>query len=689
LEDSLTLYIDENQVDGGTPALALRTGEADVADDAPDAYVATDNDNTGGNTPDTITYSVEGPDRKHFGFADNTNGELSILTGEGLLGTTGANFESKSSYEITIVASSADAAPDTDPDRGTKYGRLNVTVMVVDREDTGKVTMSAREPQVGRSVHATLTDEDGGVIDVRWQWYRGDLVDGDDEDTLENECPAADAETTGTFNNGWQSISGARSPIYTADSATFDHDGDEGVNTAEVGYCLRATVTYRDDIDSDQDSVADGVQLDEMAHGVPDAPVQESDPANTAPKFQDDQDLNTPGEQADASRSVMENEDGAPVGDPVTAADGDDDLLMYSLSGDGADAFKTDNNGQISTAMKLDYETQNEYMVVLTATDPSGAYDMINVMITVMDADDAATITVGVVEPTHPCLVGGAVTAEQGAALAEDCQTLLDIVDELVGDGTAPNWSADTPMADWDGIASGTGRVAGIYLPDTGLAGVIPAGITALDALTRLTLWGNDLSGEIPDLSDLDNLERLRLERNSLSGSIPASLGDLDSIEYIWIHSNDLTGEIPAELSRATTLLQLRMNDNGLTGEIPSELGHLPNLRYLLLSRNELTGSIPIDLGSASNMKALYLYDNMLTGSIPAELGNMVDAGGASARLVYLHNNMLTGDVPAELGNLTDLRALRLSGNMLTGCIPAAIFGAAVDADAAGLAACP
>ena len=52
---------------------------------------------------------------------------------------------------------------------------------------------------------------------------------------------------------------------------------------------------------------------------------------------------------------------------------------------------------------------------------------------------------------------------------------------------------------------------------------------------------------------------------------------------------------------------------------------------------------------------------------------------------------MLSGDVPAELGNLTSLtsgKGLRLSGNMLTGCIPAAIFDAAVDADAAGLMAC-
>ena len=37
------------------------------------------------------------------------------------------------------------------------------------------------------------------------------------------------------------------------------------------------TVTYTDNIDSDQDTNEDGVQLEEMAHGVSEAPVQISD----------------------------------------------------------------------------------------------------------------------------------------------------------------------------------------------------------------------------------------------------------------------------------------------------------------------------------------------------------------------------------------------------------------------------
>ena len=85
-----------------------------------------------------------------------------------------ANFEDKSEYSITIVAQSTDATPDNDDERGTKYTRLDVTVKVVNREDTGTVKLSALQSQVNIPVVATHSDEDGGVTDRSWQWYRGD-----------------------------------------------------------------------------------------------------------------------------------------------------------------------------------------------------------------------------------------------------------------------------------------------------------------------------------------------------------------------------------------------------------------------------------------------------------------------------------------------------------------------------------
>ena len=251
------------------------------------------------------------------------------------------------------------------------YGKLDLTIMVVDGEDMGTIEISARQPQVDKSVHATLDDKDGGVKGVEWQWWRSELVDTNDDGGADS-CALKTGDT-------WKEIGNAKSPAYTPGSATFDHDN---LPTPEVAYCLRATATYTDDISGDS----------ETAHGVSEAEVQAVDPANGAPEFANDQDLNTPGDQADAMRSVPERLDDEPVGGAVTARD-DDPLLTYSLSGDDATTFKTDNNGQISTAMKLDFETKSEYIVVLTATDPSGATDTINVIITVTNVDDPADIT--------------------------------------------------------------------------------------------------------------------------------------------------------------------------------------------------------------------------------------------------------------------------------------------------------
>ena len=92
---------------------------------------------------------------------------------------------------------------------------------------------------------------------------------------------------------------------------------------------------------------------------------------------------------------MAENAKGASVGQPVAGID--TDPLKHKLSGDDAASFSIDDSGQITTKVKLDYETKSSYTVTLTATDPSGASASIVVNITVTDVDDPAVIA-GVVE---------------------------------------------------------------------------------------------------------------------------------------------------------------------------------------------------------------------------------------------------------------------------------------------------
>ena len=69
------------------------------------------------------------------------------------------NFETKSSYSVTVTA--------TDDENAT--AELKVTVTVTNAEDAGVVSLTQREPQVDRQVVASLSDEDGNISGADWR----------------------------------------------------------------------------------------------------------------------------------------------------------------------------------------------------------------------------------------------------------------------------------------------------------------------------------------------------------------------------------------------------------------------------------------------------------------------------------------------------------------------------------------
>ena len=88
---------------------------------------------------------------------------------------------------------------------------VKVTVTNVDEE--GTVTMSQLQPRVGVAITASVTDPDGDVSGVTWQWSRN-------------------AAENGTYTN-----------IEKATSATYKPAADDA---GDVGMFLRATATYTD-----------------------------------------------------------------------------------------------------------------------------------------------------------------------------------------------------------------------------------------------------------------------------------------------------------------------------------------------------------------------------------------------------------------------------------------------------------
>ncbi len=347
-------------------------GDADTTGDQA-TYTATDQE-----SGDTVAYSVDGTDKKYFTI-DPSNGELSFREDDADTSEVDEghrpNYEAQSSYSITIVATSGAG------DRAINV-KLDVTVNVTDAEDTGLVSLSQREPQIGTSVTAKASDPDGGITGTSWVWHRSDAAVADPVKVC------ADA----TFNDN--------DIIEDATSSTYTPTDDD------AGYCLRATAMYKDNIAP--------TLVGEAVPKVTEAKVQRSAADNTAPVFPD-QDSDTDGDQSDeTTREVPENTKAkVGFGDPIEAEDKDGDLLLHTLNGPDAASFTIDDKGQLMTKAALDYETKSSYTVTVMATDPSGATDSIMVTINVTDEDDAAVISVAVAN-TAPAFEGE--TAERSVA---------------------------------------------------------------------------------------------------------------------------------------------------------------------------------------------------------------------------------------------------------------------------------
>ena len=270
-------------------------------------------------------------------------------------------------YVVTVRAS--DGGEDT-------TAMESVTIEVTNVEEAGTVTLSTLQPQVGVAIMATLADPDAAKADtVTWQWYRGN------------------SEIVGA-TDGADTIMSSYTPT-----------------TGDVGSVLRATAMYDDGEDEDKTAQEDS------AHAVRQAPE-----VNIPPTFPD-QDLATGGVQTAQTREVAENTPaGTNIGDPVVASD--PDVLTYSLSStnnNDMDAESFDINratGQLTTKADLDYEdnanTDREFEVTVTATDPFNAEVTSDVTIMVTDVNEAPMVT-GDASIDH-----AESNADQVAALAAD-----------------------------------------------------------------------------------------------------------------------------------------------------------------------------------------------------------------------------------------------------------------------------
>ncbi len=271
------------------------------------------------------------------------------------------------------------------------------------------------------------------------------------------------------------------------------------------------------------------------------------------------------------------------------------------------------------------------------------------------------------------------------------------------------------PIPDW--LLNQAETLERLYLTGTNRTGEIPAWMNQMFQLERLYLGGGDeIGGEIPDLTFLDNLYEFRLDKANFEGPIPDWLARMPDLQRLRLTDNNFTGqipdnfgdgafqrielrnlnlegpmpdlrnldlerinlrnigfdleEIPTWMEDQTRLERIELRNTGISDEIPEWMSNLPSLVVLDLSDNDITGGIPSWLENQTDLEQLNLSrTNVEMDEIPTWLANREQLTN-----LQLAGLGLEGEIPAWLGNLpfftTYGSTIALDDNNLEGPIP-------------------
>ncbi|XP_073283073.1 uncharacterized protein [Primulina huaijiensis] len=205
-----------------------------------------------------------------------------------------------------------------------------------------------------------------------------------------------------------------------------------------------------------------------------------------------------------------------------------------------------------------------------------------------------------------------------------------------------------------------------VYASDCKITGYIPNEIGNLSGLASLYLYGNELSGFIPETLDgLWDLQRLSLGSNRIRGYIPSGLCKLKNLGALYLSQNLLIGSIPECLGNVSSLRDIDLSFNNLTSDIPASIWNLQNLLTLDISSNSFTGSLSPLIGNLKVATSVNVSMNQLSDDIPATLGDLQSLIDLS-----LAHNRFRGSIPESIGNMLSLVSLDISYNNISGAIP-------------------
>ena len=253
------------------------------------------------------------------------------------------DYETQNSYSVTVVVTDREGAKDT----------ITVTITVNNVEESESVSLSWKQPQVGATITASLSELDGINSGPTWQWAKANTK-------------------AGPYSN----LSGN-----AAEPHTYTPQPDDD------GKWLRATATY-----------TDGQGASKTAHAVSSKAVRPSLLSNTAPAFYESLNTSYSCDDDDPKTFCMHARKSSPVGEsiyyPVRATDDDTgDEVRYSLEGTGSEHFSIVPSTGVLLTKTLPRElTDSSYTFKIKASDQSGDSDTITVKITPSGSGDAPVV---------------------------------------------------------------------------------------------------------------------------------------------------------------------------------------------------------------------------------------------------------------------------------------------------------
>eukprot|EP01084_Bolivina_argentea_P110405 197154_1 len=221
-----------------------------------------------------------------------------------------------------------------------------------------------------------------------------------------------------------------------------------------------------------------------------------------------------------------------------------------------------------------------------------------------------------------------------------------------------------------------------IELNKNNLHGTIPDELCALRNLGWYYLWGNNLTGSIPEcIGSMVSLTSIDFGRNLLSGTLPETLCNLTLLDSLYLFNNNISGTIPDCFGEMNTLTQIEVEQNALTGTIPTSLCKLSELRVFYAQDNKLHGDYPNCINNLTNLWAFGIGNNSITGTVETIMSSIMRfdvsnnklsgdfpliPSSSNAQYMLLHNNEFTGrasHIFENVTNMTELSHLTINNN--------------------------